>query len=165
MISGYKYHPQDTQVTLLILCAEYERPQSVVDAVASMNLFDLGGQYLRVGKAVTPPTPLLTATAGVLPASTAKLTAQVSHSALPPSRGGRCRQKMWRPRTEPVVLLSGHDGRNDARGSGCAGAPLSATGCPSSGCHGSPGSRCDHRLVRTKAHNPYYKSSLDVQSV
>lgn len=55
---------------------EYERPQSVVDAVASMNLFDLGGQYLRVGKAVTPPTPFLTTTAGVLPAVAAKLTVQ-----------------------------------------------------------------------------------------
>lgn len=51
-----------------------------------MNLFDLGGQYLRVGKAVTPPMPLLTpATPGGLPpaaavaaaAATAKITAQV----------------------------------------------------------------------------------------
>lgn len=76
--------PADTQ---LILCAEYEKPQSAVDAVASMNLFDLGGQYLRVGKAVTPPAPLLTATPGVLPAvAAAKLTAQVRHNAPPPSR-------------------------------------------------------------------------------
>ena len=29
---------------------EYESQQGQVDAVASMNLFDLGGQYLRVGK-------------------------------------------------------------------------------------------------------------------
>ena len=29
---------------------EYETQQGQVDAVASMNLFDLGGQYLRVGK-------------------------------------------------------------------------------------------------------------------
>lgn len=51
-----------------------------------MNLFDLGGQYLRVGKAVTPPMPLLTPTTpGGLPpaaavaaaAATAKITAQV----------------------------------------------------------------------------------------
>lgn len=50
-----------------------------------MNLFDLGGQYLRVGKAVTPPMPLLTPTTpGGLPpaaavaaaAATAKITAQ-----------------------------------------------------------------------------------------
>ncbi|XP_023267820.1 poly(U)-binding-splicing factor PUF60-like isoform X1 [Seriola lalandi dorsalis] len=64
---------------------EYEKPQSAQDAVASMNLFDLGGQYLRVGKAVTPPMPLLTPTTpGGLPAAaavaaaaaTAKITAQ-----------------------------------------------------------------------------------------
>ncbi|XP_076026533.1 poly(U)-binding-splicing factor PUF60-like isoform X5 [Genypterus blacodes] len=64
---------------------EYEKPQSAIDAVSSMNLFDLGGQYLRVGKAVTPPMPLLTPTTpGGLPpaaavaaaAATAKITAQ-----------------------------------------------------------------------------------------
>ncbi|XP_040287169.1 poly(U)-binding-splicing factor PUF60 isoform X3 [Bufo bufo] len=64
---------------------EYEKSQSSQDAVSSMNLFDLGGQYLRVGKAVTPPMPLLTpATPGGLPpaaavaaaAATAKITAQ-----------------------------------------------------------------------------------------
>ncbi|XP_076600877.1 poly(U)-binding-splicing factor PUF60a isoform X2 [Chaetodon auriga] len=64
---------------------EYEKAQSSQDAVASMNLFDLGGQYLRVGKAVTPPVPLLTPTApGGLPAAaavaaaaaTAKISAQ-----------------------------------------------------------------------------------------
>lgn len=59
-----------------------------------MNLFDLGGQYLRVGKAVTPPMPLLTpATPGGLPpaaavaaaAATAKITAQVRPRPVPPS--------------------------------------------------------------------------------
>uniref|UniRef100_A0A672P8P8 Poly-U binding splicing factor a n=1 Tax=Sinocyclocheilus grahami TaxID=75366 RepID=A0A672P8P8_SINGR len=64
---------------------EYEVPESAQDAVSSMNLFDLGGQYLRVGKAVTPLMPLLTpATPGGLPpaaavaaaAATAKITAQ-----------------------------------------------------------------------------------------
>ncbi|XP_078489859.1 poly(U)-binding-splicing factor PUF60-like [Ciona intestinalis] len=34
---------------------EYELKQSCQDAVASMNMFDLGGQYLRVGQAITPP--------------------------------------------------------------------------------------------------------------
>ena len=34
---------------------EYETTQAAQDAIASMNLFDLGGQLLRVGKAVTPP--------------------------------------------------------------------------------------------------------------
>jgi poly(U)-binding-splicing factor PUF60 len=37
---------------------EYESPQSAAEAIASMNLFDLGGQYLRVGKAITPPNAL-----------------------------------------------------------------------------------------------------------
>ncbi|CAL8111960.1 unnamed protein product [Orchesella dallaii] len=37
---------------------EYEAPQSAAEAIASMNLFDLGGQYLRVGKAITPPNAL-----------------------------------------------------------------------------------------------------------
>uniref|UniRef100_A0A8C0ENT8 Poly(U) binding splicing factor 60 n=1 Tax=Bubo bubo TaxID=30461 RepID=A0A8C0ENT8_BUBBB len=51
---------------------EYEKAQSSQDAVSSMNLFDLGGQYLRVGKAVTPPMPLLTpATPGGLPPAAA----------------------------------------------------------------------------------------------
>ena len=34
---------------------EYENDQSALDAITSMNLFDLGGQYLRVGRAITPP--------------------------------------------------------------------------------------------------------------
>ncbi|XP_055521877.1 poly(U)-binding-splicing factor PUF60-like isoform X2 [Leucoraja erinacea] len=64
---------------------EYEKAQSSQDAVSSMNLFDLGGQFLRVGKAVTPPMPLMTPAApGGLPpaaavaaaAATAKITAQ-----------------------------------------------------------------------------------------
>ena len=29
---------------------EYDSPQAASDAVMSMNLFDLGGQYIRVGK-------------------------------------------------------------------------------------------------------------------
>lgn len=76
----------------LFMWAEYEKPQSAIDAVSSMNLFDLGGQYLRVGKAVTPPMPLLTpTTSGGLPpaaavaaaAATAKITAQVrDHSSV-----------------------------------------------------------------------------------
>ncbi|CAM9112293.1 unnamed protein product, partial [Lampetra planeri] len=58
---------------------EYDKPQSALDAVASMNLFDLGGQYLRVGKAVTPPIPLLTPTApGCLPAAAAVAAAAAS---------------------------------------------------------------------------------------
>uniref|UniRef100_H2YAK9 RRM domain-containing protein n=1 Tax=Ciona savignyi TaxID=51511 RepID=H2YAK9_CIOSA len=35
---------------------EYETLQASMDAISSMNMFDLGGQYLRVGKAITPPS-------------------------------------------------------------------------------------------------------------
>ena len=34
---------------------EFETVQAANDAVQSMNLFDLGGQFLRVGKALSPP--------------------------------------------------------------------------------------------------------------
>ena len=49
------YVSSDTIVMLLCICRgygfmEYETPQGALDAVQSMNLFDLGGQYLRVGK-------------------------------------------------------------------------------------------------------------------
>ncbi|OQR68941.1 poly(U)-binding-splicing factor PUF60-like [Tropilaelaps mercedesae] len=33
---------------------EYDTVQAASDAIASMNLFDLGGQFLRVGRAITP---------------------------------------------------------------------------------------------------------------
>ena len=35
---------------------EYDSAQSALDAVSAMNLFDLGGQYLRVGKVCQPLT-------------------------------------------------------------------------------------------------------------
>ena len=34
---------------------EYGTAQAATDAISSMNLFDLGGQYLRVGRSITPP--------------------------------------------------------------------------------------------------------------
>jgi RNA recognition motif-containing protein len=34
---------------------EYETMQATHDAINAMNMFDLGGQLLRVGRAVTPP--------------------------------------------------------------------------------------------------------------
>ena len=40
---------------------EYETAQAAHDSIASMNLFDLGGQLLRVGKAVTPPENIASA--------------------------------------------------------------------------------------------------------
>ncbi|XP_044740646.1 poly(U)-binding-splicing factor half pint isoform X2 [Chrysoperla carnea] len=64
---------------------EYETNQAAMEAIASMNLFDLGGQYLRVGRAITPPNALMgpssgssimpTATAVAAAAATAKIQA------------------------------------------------------------------------------------------
>ncbi|XP_027206294.2 poly(U)-binding-splicing factor hfp isoform X1 [Dermatophagoides pteronyssinus] len=34
---------------------EYESEQSMVEAISAMNYFDLAGQHLRVGRAITPP--------------------------------------------------------------------------------------------------------------
>ncbi|CAH1173552.1 unnamed protein product [Phaedon cochleariae] len=52
---------------------EYELGQAANEAIASMNLFDLGGQYLRVGRAITPPNALLGPSSGssVLPTAAA----------------------------------------------------------------------------------------------
>lgn len=69
---------------------EYGSLGGALEAIASMNLFDLGGQYLRVGRAITPPNALAgppapaampTAAAVAAAAATAKI--QVSPS-LPP---------------------------------------------------------------------------------
>lgn len=63
---------------------EYETNQGANEAIASMNLFDLGGQYLRVGRAITPPNALTppsaqscmpTAAAVAAAAATAKIQA------------------------------------------------------------------------------------------
>lgn len=56
---------------------EYEVQQSANDAIASMNLFDLGGQYLRVGRAITPPSHSSVAP-NTLPAAAAMAAAAVS---------------------------------------------------------------------------------------
>lgn len=47
--------------------------QAANEAIASMNLFDLGGQYLRVGRAITPPNALLgpSSGAGAMPTAAA----------------------------------------------------------------------------------------------
>lgn len=52
---------------------EYETPQSANEAIASMNLFDLGGQFLRVGRAITPPNALMGPSSGssVMPTAAA----------------------------------------------------------------------------------------------
>lgn len=92
--------PGPAHSRLMVSPAEYDKAQSALDAVASMNLFDLGGQYLRVGKAVTPPVPLLTPTPpGGLPAAaavaaaaaTAKISAQVREAPPPDRRGAAVR--------------------------------------------------------------------------
>ncbi|XP_015775285.1 PREDICTED: poly(U)-binding-splicing factor PUF60-like [Acropora digitifera] len=56
---------------------EYENQQSATDAIASMNLFDLGGQYLRVGRAITPPASAQSSN-GTLPPAAAMAAAAVS---------------------------------------------------------------------------------------
>ena len=63
---------------------DYETDQAASDAIASMNLFDLGGQYLRVGRSITPPncldgpaalSTMPTAAAVAAAAATAKIQA------------------------------------------------------------------------------------------
>lgn len=41
---------------------EYTTNQSALEAIASMNLFDLGGQLLRIGRSITPLSTLVSAT-------------------------------------------------------------------------------------------------------
>jgi len=61
---------------------EYETLQSCMDAINSMNQFDLGGQYLRVGRAITPPdlknTGSMDAKASVIPNASALAAAAVT---------------------------------------------------------------------------------------
>ena len=76
---------------------EYDGDQCAVDAIQSMNLFDLGGQYLRVGRAITPPNcfdgpasaPLAssmpTAAAVAAAAATAKIQAMDAVASLTPN--------------------------------------------------------------------------------
>lgn len=46
---------------------EYESSQAAQDAISAMNLFDLGGQFLRVGKAITPPENVINPALAPLP--------------------------------------------------------------------------------------------------
>ena len=48
---------------------EYDTLQSCQDSISSMNQFDLGGQFLRVGRAITPPD--CKNTGGQIPTQTA----------------------------------------------------------------------------------------------
>lgn len=63
---------------------EYATKQAMDEAISSMNLFDLGGQLLRVGRSITPPNALMgpalnsampTAAAVAAAAATAKIQA------------------------------------------------------------------------------------------
>ena len=62
---------------------EYEDAKAAKDAV-SMNLYNLGGQYLRVGRAITPPEAKPTKLVGItadpkpLPSRSAVAAAAVS---------------------------------------------------------------------------------------
>ena len=73
---------------------EYDTDQAALDAIASMNLFDLGGQFLRVGRAITPPncfdgpsvpSTMPTAAAVAAAAATAKIQAMDAVASLAPS--------------------------------------------------------------------------------
>jgi len=59
---------------------EYETSQAAQDAIAAMNLFDLGGQHLRVGKAITPPEGLFGSAPGAaaMPQATALAAATIT---------------------------------------------------------------------------------------
>ncbi|TGZ59730.1 hypothetical protein CRM22_008914 [Opisthorchis felineus] len=60
---------------------EYESEQAANDAVASMNMFDLGGQFLRVGKAIAPPEDPPTPTNSSLSSAAAAAAAAASATA------------------------------------------------------------------------------------
>lgn len=58
---------------------EFETEQSATAAVMSMNRFDLGGQLLRVTKAISPPDGINTnPVISQLPAATAVAAASVT---------------------------------------------------------------------------------------
>ncbi|KOB76082.1 Poly U binding factor 68kD, partial [Operophtera brumata] len=79
---------------------EYGSLAAALEAIASMNLFDLGGQYLRVGRAITPPnalagppapTAMPTAAAVAAAAATAKIQLSISKTNYPnPRMGAKC---------------------------------------------------------------------------
>ncbi|XP_011860976.1 PREDICTED: poly(U)-binding-splicing factor half pint-like, partial [Vollenhovia emeryi] len=60
---------------------EYETMQAALEAIASMNLFDLGGQYLRVGRAITPPNALMGPPSGTSTMPTAAAVAAAAATA------------------------------------------------------------------------------------
>ncbi|CAH8829904.1 unnamed protein product [Trichobilharzia szidati] len=83
---------------------EYESVQSAFDAIANMNMFDLGGQYLRVCKAISPPEEInilskIPSAAAIAAASvTAKLNAMEAENA----------RNKTTPSTNPSEKLNTH---------------------------------------------------------
>ncbi|CAL8078405.1 unnamed protein product [Calicophoron daubneyi] len=61
---------------------EYQNFQSAADAVASMNQFNLGGQLLRVCKAISPPEGISSATSSTLPPAAAVAAASATAKVL-----------------------------------------------------------------------------------
>lgn len=60
---------------------EFSNAASAAEAIAGMNMFDLGGQYLRVGKCITPPdalTYIVPTSAINLPTAAAVAAAEVT---------------------------------------------------------------------------------------
>ncbi|XP_057330416.1 poly(U)-binding-splicing factor half pint-like [Microplitis mediator] len=60
---------------------EYQTMQSAVEAISSMNLFDLGGVCLRVGIAITPPNVLMEPSSGTSMMPTAAAVAAATATA------------------------------------------------------------------------------------
>lgn len=61
---------------------EYTTNQSALEAIASMNLFDLGGQLLRIGRSITPLSVLVNPTKDTgMPIAAAKTAAAVKAAA------------------------------------------------------------------------------------
>ncbi|KAH8854135.1 Poly(U)-binding-splicing factor PUF60-B [Schistosoma japonicum] len=61
---------------------EYESAQSAADAVGSMNQFNLGGQLLRVCKAISPPDGISNASSSNLPPAAAVAAASATAKVL-----------------------------------------------------------------------------------
>ncbi|MCP9262500.1 Poly(U)-binding-splicing factor half pint [Dirofilaria immitis] len=107
---------------------EFSNAQSANEAIAGMNMFDLGGQYLRVGKCITPPdalTYIVPTSAVNLPTAAAVAAAEVTakiqaeemtakkspvHAATTPPTGGIVRQDSPQPysmqATPPVGIAT-----------------------------------------------------------
>uniref|UniRef100_A0A1I8HWZ1 Poly(U)-binding-splicing factor PUF60 n=2 Tax=Macrostomum lignano TaxID=282301 RepID=A0A1I8HWZ1_9PLAT len=65
---------------------QYETNQAATDAMGSMNNFDLGGQLLRVGRAITNPTTLMPGLAAALANQPAKPAAATGTQAAEPGQ-------------------------------------------------------------------------------